>query len=644
MSAVATVALMSASTVGLGAVVLAALGVKRHFHRLELAAWSFAVGFGAFGWLAFFPALAGKLGTLPLLVLAAAFLPGLTLFRRPLRCATPMSLSSVEWALAACLAAAVGMNIVAALAPPSDADSLAYHFATPKLFLDAGRLYFIPRAQDGAAPLLVQMTYMVALGLGGERAMTLWAMVSGWGATALLYCVVRAYVPRPWALATGLVFLTTPAVIYGASSGQVEVRNVMFVLAAAAACAHSLKSDDLRHAVLAGLAAGFYVASKYPGLIFAFACGLVLLIGRRWFVRGAVYSAAVVLAGGQWYLWNYWNSGDPVFPLLYGVVDYLPGFPWTPEQQQYYLQARGEGEFALAPGLWSALIYPIVATFQPLPEFESSKTGFGIYAFLILPLSIIGAWRWRTAIRTSPLLAFAAVGVVTYAVWFALAPSQRVRFLLPIYPLFILVLTVAAVRATQSNRAFVAPAVLAFVLALAVQSGVQALYTVNFARYLFTGETRNAYLARNIRGYESLHWLDQRRRPGEKLLTPYRELIYLAKPPVFYSHPLVEARIDTRPTISDADRLYRQLRDQDVTYILNNPPRRNPPQKSGLLFLLQKLLDRNCLREIDRRKSLEVTSRTLPGRRRAAPDVVILRMTPDTCQAQHAGSTNHAPG
>ena len=79
------------------------------------------------------------------------------------------------------------------IAPPADADTLAYHFTIPKQFLEAGRIEFIPRALEGAIPLIVQMTYVPALGLGGEMALTLWTMATGWAAAALLFVLCRKH-------------------------------------------------------------------------------------------------------------------------------------------------------------------------------------------------------------------------------------------------------------------------------------------------------------------------------------------------------------------------------------------------------------------------------------------------------------------
>ena len=67
--------------------------------------------------------------------------------------------------------------------------------------LAAGRLEFVPRAIDGAVPLLIQMTYVPALGLGGEHALTLWTQVSGWGLGLLIYKACRRHLDAPWSLA-----------------------------------------------------------------------------------------------------------------------------------------------------------------------------------------------------------------------------------------------------------------------------------------------------------------------------------------------------------------------------------------------------------------------------------------------------------
>src|SRR3546814_20281685 len=77
-------------------------------------------------------------------------------------------------------------DLLEALSPPADADTSAYHFALPKYFVQLGGLEFVPRAVDGAIPMLIHMPYVPVLALGGELALTLWAGISGWAGILLV--------------------------------------------------------------------------------------------------------------------------------------------------------------------------------------------------------------------------------------------------------------------------------------------------------------------------------------------------------------------------------------------------------------------------------------------------------------------------
>ena len=230
----------------------------------------------------------------------------------------------------------------------------------------------MPRALDGAVPLLVQMTYVPALGLGGERALTLWTFVSGWGLAALFYTVCRRHLDITWSLAAVLVLVTTPAVVFGAGSGQVEARLAMFAAVAAIATASALGTGRLRYAALAGLAAGFFMGGKYTGLFFVAATGVVLLARRGWLIRGAVFAGAALVAGGQWYGWNWYNTGDPVFPLLFGWLDYGDNGYWDADHAALLKQAFLEKSKRLRrPPCGSCFI----RSWRPWPVHRSSNRG-----------------------------------------------------------------------------------------------------------------------------------------------------------------------------------------------------------------------------------------------------------------------------
>src|SRR5258708_5637766 len=314
----------------------------------------------------------------------------------------PPTISPIIALLALLTAVIIGFDLIEALAPPADADSLAYHFALPKQYVAAQRVTFIPRAVDGSPPLLLHMTYTLALGLGGEAAMTVWSTMIGWLPAWLLYAVSRRFLAPAWALALAVLFLETPAVVYSGAAGHVEVKLAGFALVAAIAAADSIRLSDARYAVLAGLAAGFFVAAKYNGLIFAGAIGLALLPQRHWLRAGLVYGVTVIAVGWQWYAWTYANSGDPMFPLLYGWLGATDGF-WSPGVADSFSTVKF-GEDAPAPHnfLW-LLAYPFLATFDGIPIWDSARTGLGPFLVLALPFAAGGVWHRRRDIPLHPL-------------------------------------------------------------------------------------------------------------------------------------------------------------------------------------------------------------------------------------------------
>ena len=151
MTAVAVLLFQVAACLGAGAVVLRALGIDRELGALERFAFAFVVGMGVLGWLMFPLGIAGLLeqawliGTLAVAAIGCVLLRSRALADGP----DEEAPDAVTWAIAAALVAVLTLDFIEAMAPPTDADTLAYHFTTPKHFLEAGRIVFIPRPVDG---------------------------------------------------------------------------------------------------------------------------------------------------------------------------------------------------------------------------------------------------------------------------------------------------------------------------------------------------------------------------------------------------------------------------------------------------------------------------------------------------------------
>ncbi|ARJ66558.1 hypothetical protein WV31_13210 [Magnetospirillum sp. ME-1] len=600
-----------AACLGLGALILAAAGLLKELRKDEAIGLAFTLGMGALGWLVQPLGLAGLLSPVPLALLLAACATGglcaLPLFRglRPRR-----PDGWVEWLLTLLTLAVIGLALVQTLAPPTDSDTLAYHFALPRQFLAAGRIEFVPRAIDGAVPLLLQMTYVPVLGLGGERALTLWTMLSGLMGGLLVLAAARRHVGRTWAWGGALLYLTLPAAVYGWVSGQVELRLAMFTLAAAWACAEALARQDWRWAMLAGLGAGLFAASKYTGLFLGIACALPFLASPARIRLVAAYGAAALVAAMPWYAWNWWNSGDPVFPLLYGLLKayYSPGL-WSDIQDAAFRSGFYKAEQAVPQTLGWFLAYPFRATFDGFAVWESARTGLGVLPVLMLPFALAGAWARRGGPGARRLGVFALIALAFYVLWFFIGSSQRIRHLLPIVPLAGIALLAAAQRGTERHGRGALLAGLA--AALMLQMGGLALYSLNAMRHVLSGESRQAYLERMVNGAHSAFELNKLLGPDDRVFLAVRQMAYLLTVPHLMGHTIDSAIIPITPQNLDPASYRAALERNRITHVFLMGPLEMPPGVGGINTLTGALVRAGCLSEIISFEEISLGSRTL---------------------------------
>lgn len=632
MTGAAVALLQAVSCLGYGGFILRTFGIRPTLARAEYAAWSFGLGFGVIGWLMFWLGFTGLFQTAGYLAVLAVGLAlalpdlrgGINLLRA-LRAFRPQA-----WE-AACLAG-IGLagllSLVGALAPPTDADSLAYHFYLPKYFDFLGRLEFVPRAVDGAVPLLPQMTSIPVYGLGGETGLTLWACVSGWATAFLLYATSRRFLPNAWALALVLLLVTVPAYVYGASGGQVEVRLASFVVIAAFSLQAAMRTRLARHAALCGLAVGFFMASKYTGLLFAFACGFVMLGHRQWLRNASVLTLVSCAVGFQWYAWNAVHTGDPVFPMLFerlaGHVDYRF---WNAEQNRLLANGYLSIEKVLSLSIWNFLAYPFIVTFSNIEGLESSKTGLGPMIFVMLPFALVGLWAGRRKLRGHPLTVIAILLVVFSAVWFFAGSPQRVRHLLPVYPLVLIVLGYAAYRGVAH---ITAEAVLVFggLSVLAIQFAGMILYYSASVDYVLGRSDRERFLTQSISGYPAVHWLNTRLRPTDFIYIEQREIAYLLAVPSYLGHPQTQVLVNEAKTRDNPAALYRQLAKLGITHLLLPQPRFAARLGFGKLAAL------GCVEILKEFRLTGVSSRTLAAHAMEAPpplDITAARLRSGGC-------------
>jgi hypothetical protein len=303
--------------------------------------------------------------------------------------------------------------------PPYFTDALVYHLGLPLQNLMRGEIAYLPRFHYSVMPGNAELLYTLAFGLGGEMAAKLLGL-------ALL--VITALVARDLArllggseaLAVCLSTASPTAVLVAAHLGADQL-VALFTLAGFAALWRAQAVPGFLP--IAGLLLGAACGSKYTGL---FQAGPILVAGllqqRSFWPRDGRNIASALLCAAlsacPWYLRALWLTGNPVYPLAYGL---LGGDGWSSESARVMAENVGKGA-----GL---------GVFAPVPA-------------LLLAAGLAGSVQlWRRGPRV-----FVAALVVALCAWLAMVPY--LRFLLP-------TLTVLGVAASTVRARWLLPVALA---------------------------------------------------------------------------------------------------------------------------------------------------------------------------------------
>ncbi|AMV39615.1 phospholipid carrier-dependent glycosyltransferase [Planctomyces sp. SH-PL62] len=222
------------------------------------------------------------------------------------------------------LVATVAATAISALAPVTDGDALCYHLQVPKVFLMEGSAVFDPDLHETVYPLTTEMLYMIALAFRGPIACRGIQWMLGLAMAANITALARPSLGnRAWWAGAGA--LLVPAVTNGMAAPLNDVALAAFGTAAIAAWMRLHDAPGRKAAVLAGVFIGLAVGVKYPALVLAAMLGAGLAL-RPCFDRKASwkasleltfwFAAALIAAGGAWYLRAYIHTGNPVHPFF----------------------------------------------------------------------------------------------------------------------------------------------------------------------------------------------------------------------------------------------------------------------------------------------------------------------------------------
>jgi hypothetical protein len=436
---------------------------------------------------------------------------------------TPEKASGIDRLLLGLIAVPVVLALIASMAPPTAKDTLLYHFALPKAYIAQGNNAFVEGNMASYLALGGAMHNVWAMQLGGlvnERSAEAAAGAVNWLFFPLLLAAIFGWsrelnVNRRASLIAVLMVAAIPTAYHIASSSYIDLELAFYVTLAIYTLARWWNDEENGWLVLTAIFLGASFSMKLTSVFVFAAFALIVLLRARKAMNSSGDPARIVIVGfasllaafliaSPWYLRTWMATGSPVFPFYMSIwKGEAPN--WDVERSNLFQgmnsQYGGENKTAV-----DILATPWTVSVRAQPESAEYFDGVLGAAFLIgVPLLVWALWKLDLP---AEIKIGAAVAAIMYLFW--LFSSQQLRYLLPIVP--VVAIGIVASIEKLRERDGLARSVAEFSLAAAAVSAM--LVTVAWflqkapVSVVLGGETRDAYLARNLDYYPYYQYLN----------------------------------------------------------------------------------------------------------------------------------------
>ncbi len=219
--------------------------------------------------------------------------------------------------------------------PVTEIDSLLYHLTVSFRFLDAGRFLHLVTLTPTNWPLGAQMLHSIILAFNTEAPVAIVSFAYGVLTLAAVYFYGIHVSGRIFGAAAATVVLAHNVLWNETSAALVDVPLTAFATLAIIMLDRSYRepsSDSswrLLSAIFAGLAAtvklqGVWVVLSLLTVIVVIESGVPPVVRLKRMLRYGAIAVALVM---PWYVKTWILTGNPVYPMLYGVFG---GNEWTP--------------------------------------------------------------------------------------------------------------------------------------------------------------------------------------------------------------------------------------------------------------------------------------------------------------------------
>lgn len=489
-------------------------------------------------------------------------------------------------------------EIILNFTPPISRDALIHHLAIPKLWLKHGGFYEMPWADYSYYPMYINLLYLVCLYFNNDIIPKFIHLAFGLGIGWLVYKYLKNKFDRNWGLLGMVIFVTTPIVIWLSTSAYIDLGMTFFTTGSVLAFLAWRDSEyrRFRWFLISSCCMGIAIGSKYNALIAWFIMNMFLMFS---FSRdthrqvaavtyGILFFTISVCIASPWYLKNYFQTGNPFYPLFKSLFQSLQHRPFQEVVNSQLVEQTGRisffkmREILYGESLWETLLIPIRMFFQGNDtSYQYFQGSLNPMLILFLPFVFLNKRYGKDKI-------FFIFFSVIFIIMAYFLTAKQIRYILPTIPFFA-ILAVMGIKdlvdkigggifyssvSLNKNATSIARI---FIFAI-----VTILFSFNFVYlknrmdiikpfpYISGQETRDAFLKRHLLHYDAVEYINNNLPNNAKVFTLFsgRRGYYLDrayKNESLFGINTIEQMVKNSES---EEQFVRYIRSMDVTHIM----------------------------------------------------------------------------
>ncbi|MFQ3549212.1 MAG: glycosyltransferase family 39 protein [Armatimonadota bacterium] len=398
---------------------------------------------------------------------------------------------------------ALFLTFIAALSPPvsDDWDSLAYHLAIPKIYLENGGFKYIEFSSHSNFPFMMEMLYTLCLSVGSIAASRLthfWCLVLLLG---FIFTASERHFKEGIGVKVCIAFCSIPIVLWLSTTAYIDITTSLFSFAGFICLLYFFDDKDRYWVVLCGIFAGLAASTKMTALGLPFIFAVILLAHNIITEKKArlVNPIILILIGlavcSPWYIKSLIYTGNPVYPFFYSIFG---GRDWTKELADNY--AMLQSQFGAGKDILSLILLPFNLTFHS--ELFYDRPGLFIGPIAVVAPIVLFLCKWNTAkIRYAGIFLFFLI-----IIWWAL--THQSRYLVPAFAVLCIIIVYlldSDIRYKLASKAF---SIIIFASLIFSMLTIYPLASRSMP-YVLGKQSADEYLYENLEIYPVVKYINQ---------------------------------------------------------------------------------------------------------------------------------------